>query len=339
MAKVSRVPVRGRPVARVVTAPKPVIKAGSLVEEGAGRFDAYARAVTAASLLTDELTELESELFTASKLQLPHGHLSPTQIEMYLRCPMQYYQRYILGKKSPPPVVLPEGTCHHYTLEQNNLHRIKTGKNRSEADLLDIFNEDWKTRQKEVGDWEGDKPGDVVNRARPMIRTYLKTFAPRLHPRNAERTLAVPIGPVVVAAILDTDGPVTAIARALPAKTDRPAVVDYKTVNKARTERDVNDSVQLALLAELHQRVTGEKTFNVGLCSLVKPTGLVRWESVAVTKQKTLWARALTLSVADSISKGNFPLTSPTNWWCQKKFCGFWKDCRGRFCGEKKCCG
>ena len=44
------------------------------------------------------------------ELDLPRQHLSYSQISLYLKCPAQYYHRYVLGMASPFSVHFFEGT-------------------------------------------------------------------------------------------------------------------------------------------------------------------------------------------------------------------------------------
>lgn len=305
------------------------IKKMSAREERAVKIDeVLARADT---LVDDMYSEEEAAMITASKIDLPSGFLSPTQIDMYLRCPYQFYRRYILGQKSPPAVAMVEGTTHHKVCEKNNLNKIKTGKDLPSGELEEYFADTWSDQQKEVEDWEKDRPDAILKRGRGLIRTYSRDFAPLLRPRNAERTTAVPVGPLKVLCVIDVDGFIIPPSKAAPGRTDIPVICDYKTVSKARSQGEVDSSLQLSMCAYAHRIDTGEKKLNVGLCSLVKTTGLVKWTpSTSKLEGRIRWFRRIALSVANSISLGNFPLTSPSEWWCSERFCGYYKDCRGK---------
>ena len=47
---------------------------------------------------------------------------------MYLRCPRQYYHRYVEGHKEPPGWAMVAGLSGHEALEMNNLTKIDTGE-------------------------------------------------------------------------------------------------------------------------------------------------------------------------------------------------------------------
>jgi hypothetical protein len=53
------------------------------------------------------------------ELTLPVDHLSATQISMLNRCPEQYRQRYVLGKKERPGAALIVGGAFHEAIEDD----------------------------------------------------------------------------------------------------------------------------------------------------------------------------------------------------------------------------
>jgi hypothetical protein len=65
------------------------------------------------------VTRMEEFLRDASghELTLPVDHLSATQISMLNRCPEQYRQRYVLGKKERPGAALIVGGAFHEAIE------------------------------------------------------------------------------------------------------------------------------------------------------------------------------------------------------------------------------
>lgn len=290
-----------------------------------------AAAVKRADTIPDSLSEQEQSLLTASKIQLPQEYLSVSQIDMFLRCPYQFYQRYILGKKSPPGVALVEGRSNHVALQANNEHKIATGKDLPAKTMVEAFGDDWAKAKKEVEDWEGDKPDDVFARGKRMLTSYASIFAPRFFPELAESTFCVPVGPIKMLGVKDALGTVAAMqaASAKLRSTLPPTIVDYKTVGQAKSEKDVDNSLQLSGYAYDHYKNTGLWKVNVGLCSLVKKNGNVVWVSKPATVQRILWFRQVVLSVANAISLGNFPLTSPDGWHCSARFCGYHASCRG----------
>lgn len=281
----------------------------------------------------DTLTREEQFVLDDREITLPTPHLSPTQIEMYLRCPKQYEMRYVRGKKSPPGVALIEGSTHHEMLEWNNKHKIAHGEDAKLKDVEGVFFDAWKRKQKEIGDWEGETPDGVEKRARKLIRVYMTDMAKRFKPIASERPIAFKVGPVIVAGIIDWEGHIVSGA----CSDKKPSeIVDYKVLSRRKPTTELENSIQLSTYTAYH-RSRGNRGVKAGFCQFLKKSGTVVYESTKATDARVNWLRFIVLSVADSISRGNFPLTSPTNWCCSKRFCGFYSSCRGRIEGGVRC--
>jgi hypothetical protein len=76
------------------------------------------------------MTRMEEFLRDASghELTLPVDHLSATQISMLNRCPEQYRQRYVLGKKERPGAALIVGGAFHEAIEDGLRNKISNGE-------------------------------------------------------------------------------------------------------------------------------------------------------------------------------------------------------------------
>jgi len=271
----------------------------------------------------DTLTIAEKRIITASAIQLPVGHLSPTAIEMYLRCPTQYERRYVQGIKSPPAAPMMEGVAHHAAMQVNNEHKSKTGNDLTAKRVIDAFHETWRVVRKEVEDWGSERPADVERRAPNLINRYLEGFAGDYTAVAAEAPVCVMVGPVPVVGVIDTMG-------WLVGRTKRRTIVDYKVSSKAKTLADLASSMAMPFYAMAAVPLLGSDV-DVGLCSFVKGKGSVRidWVANKADGKQMAWFRHVALVVANSISLGNFPVTLPSNWWCSERFCGYWGSCRG----------
>jgi len=263
------------------------------------------------------MSEFESSLITAPKIVLPKGYLSPSQIDMYLRCPMQYKLRYVDGKISPPGIALVEGSSHHEALATNNSNKIKTGEDLKESDVVDAFAASFEKRKTEIEDWEGESTDDVIGRGRKMIKAYMNDFAGQFRPVKQEFDVTAKVGDVEVRGITDASGAVK----------DRPTIVDYKTVSRSKSQAELESSLQLSFYAMVESE-TGDTDFDVGYVNLLK-SGKVNPQFIGYDAKRVKWFRAVALSVANAISLGNFPLTAPDSWGCSERFCGYWRQCRG----------
>ncbi|KKL78449.1 hypothetical protein LCGC14_2024760, partial [marine sediment metagenome] len=257
-----------------------------------------------------EVSDEEVHKYLNIKLQLPKEHLSPSSIGMYLRCPMQFFKRYIEGKKRPPGVSLMEGTCHHSTCEYNNIRKKKSGKDRSEKQVIEHFCDTFHDKQKEIEDWEGIKERDVLLRGRKLQTAYINNFAPRLKPRLIEQGFVIQVGPVKILCYTDVAGTLTPILRKTP---EMNVVCDYKTASKSKSETELEHSYQLTTygICDMAERTTDVMSC-VGMCVFKKiKIPIVEWQSAMMTVSRINWFKITTLSVANAISRGSFPVCDP----------------------------
>ena len=86
-------------------------------------------------------------------------HLSVTQLRMYLRCPLQYYFRYICGLKIPPTGDITLGRTVHAALEENYRQKVETHRDLPLDQVYDILSERWDEEAQLTLSEEDEKPG------------------------------------------------------------------------------------------------------------------------------------------------------------------------------------
>lgn len=284
----------------------------------------------------------------AESITLPDftgGRLSPTQIDMYQRCPLQYFHRYVEGRKVPPGVALVEGSAHHAALETNNRYKIREHEDLPTPRLIERFQDEFDTRKGEIENWEGESSDSVVHRGRGLLKEYLNSFAPTFQPNLVEHEFEIRVGAIPVIGYMDaagdrvgTDAPNSFVGRK-SAKSEVKVVtaVDYKVAARAKSESEVANSLQLGFYGWGLQHIltTSQGTkcpIEAGFCILKKTkTPAVEWQSSIITPARLKWLRQVVTYIADAITKGVFPPCDPTSWCCSEKFCGFYQTCRGRF--------
>lgn len=256
----------------------------------------------------------EHTLSDGTKVRLPVERLSYSALSLYLRCPMQYYFRYVEGHKEPPAAAMVTGTAGHTALEQNNLHKIKTGEDLPEKTVLDTFSDSLVVLAKDVEDWSGDSLDTLNTQGRGVLAEYVKSAAPLLQPVHAERSIDFTVSGIPFVARIDlenADG----------------TVLDYKVVGKRSSYLNkgaAETSLQLALYG------VAAESEKAGFCALVKDT-----QKVCFTPTRSITPGVLTeldvvvTNVVKAISAGAFPLCDEGNWWCSEKWCGYHHRCRG----------
>ena len=162
-----------------------------------------------------------------AKWTLPIEHLSATSLGMLARCPEQFRQRYVLGRKERPGEALVIGTAVHLAAEHNFAQKIESHEDTLLADHLDYyddiaFGQALDERVDEEIVWDTDPEG-ARKRGRAITYAYHSIVAPRVQPLAAETRVEADFGL-----------PVPVIGYADVRTADK--VIDIKTGNKARRQ-------------------------------------------------------------------------------------------------------
>jgi hypothetical protein len=128
-------------------------------------------------------------------------HLSATSIGMFRRCPEQFRQRYILGRKERPGEGLVIGSAFHEGVEYNYAQKITSHEDRPTSEVVQYLQDVGvpKVLEEQGGAeeiaWDGDdavKGVDLMRRdsERILIR-YHEDVVPRLQPLSLEEELFI----------------------------------------------------------------------------------------------------------------------------------------------------
>jgi len=263
---------------------------------------------------------------------LPCDFLSPTQIEMYYNCPMQYYLRYVLGIKAPPIMNLIEGATHHTVLQINNKYKIETGKDRPVKYLVqkfcDMFNDNVKDIPKET--WKQAKitKDGIIKRGKYMIVQYQKYMAPYLFIHGCEEEIELIIKGIKVLGYADV---------VATYKDEIFGVFDYKISAKPKSGEELAKSIALShygLNIKLryetasHFSIRGKPDITyVGFITLKKVPDfkpIIRY--MLLTKQRVDEYKRQVIDTARAITTGLFPKKRN----CNPMYCDHGAECRRR---------
>jgi len=258
------------------------------------------------------------KLADGSPLSLPTKALSVTQLLMYLKCPKQYEERYVFGKKTPPGIALIEGSSGHDALEWQNTYQMAHGEPAPVKKVIERYGDALATRAKDVPAMEWRKAGEskdvVYNRGVPLLKTYMTDTVKRFTPVAAEQGFEMSVKGVPFMGFIDL--------------VEADALWDYKVCSAStysKMKRGIEGDLQLSAYAY----ATGKR--RVGLIPMVKDRGEVHVEGSTRTAPNLKGFEEVVVRVAKSISAGAFPLCLPEHWWCNARFCGYYKTCRGKY--------
>lgn len=234
-------------------------------------------------------TEKPKTLLAKPEIVLPESsgadrpttpHLSNTQLGMFLRCPQQYFFRYILGLKEKPSVSLSIGKGGHEALEWNTKTKIRTGDDAEEDAVVQKASDFMDHYLNEVPPSEVEKdvePGGFKDKMLAATRTYRRRDAPGITPIGAEIEFNLDVEEYLpedlkgIEPIRIVNGKIDVIeddTDTLLSHEDaiRLRVVDYKYVGKRmKSQNEVDLMPQLSIYNTVVHKLTGKLPTKAGL--------------------------------------------------------------------------
>lgn len=165
---------------------------------------------------------------------LPKDYVSVSQIEMFRRCPQQFYFRYVKGLKIPPPFAIVVGSSVHETLHTNFKIKSETNQDMLQDEFIDCFDynltkniQEAKITYGEIN-LENENPDKTKDEIIDTLKVYHADELPKLFPEKSELefTLTLSTG-------LKIYGKIDYI--------DRQKIIEYKTAkNKQKIQSPPN---------------------------------------------------------------------------------------------------
>ena len=185
---------------------------------------------------------------------LPGGYLSASRITKYLNCGEAYRRTYVDGKRGAPSARMALGSTVHKLAEIALRETIHAGGPPPMDYALGHADTAFDAAFSDVSQWEEDEsPGGMKDQSVELYRLWHKVILPGLDPVSVEEKFTTNIAGAKVLGFID-----------LINLGNSPEVIDLKVVKRAKSEKDVNNSLQLAV----YSLATGIP--RVGFHSLVK---------------------------------------------------------------------
>lgn len=240
-------------------------------------------------------------------------HVSHSQINMWLRCPRQWYYRYVDGLRIPPSGALVEGGCYHKALEVNFKQKIVTQTDLPIPDCLDAFSDAWETRlsSEEVIIWEDDDPGFLKDQGIGLVEEYMSSMSQDVQPVKVEEPYVSEVANVKFVCVVDLEDVLSII-------------IDHKTSKKAYTQDDVDRDLQASAAAFVLNRPIIHYN-HVAIKSRVPRIQPIKTYRL---QPDIDWYVQLVGGVVAQMKTGIAP-PRPTGWHCSERFCGYYERCRG----------
>jgi len=278
---------------------------------------------------------------------LPRGYLSPSQVNTYLRCPRQWELTYVEGKPRRTSARMFQGVFIHAAVEKILKDRLDTGDLPPLDVATDAFSDAYEKSKNLIDDWEDSDEGKLKDVGVKGTTAYYESAAREATPISVEKTFTAvikePGGRIKLPVLgrIDSIQVQAASERQYQDLREKVAfdemaeitlpkrIHDLKVTTTKWSPAKLENDLQFALYAGV------EHVPDVQVDQIVKgkaQTPRPKYEKLSgvFTNAQVKWTERVILDVGKSIALGNFPVTSPSNWWCSNQWCSMWQHCRGR---------
>lgn len=263
-------------------------------------------------------------------------HLSPSQINTYLRCSLQHYWRYDRGIKIPPKGILTQAKCIHSAVELNFKQKIDTFLDLPTSDVLDCFSTEFDERKHITAWYKDEKPSDYKDEGINLLGGYQKTISPTIQPSHVEHKFEIHFDNFDIPLI----GRIDLIHSG--------QIADQKCTTKAPSviAQEVQDSLQLTAYALAYRAEFNKPEKAVSIIALFRPKKAkeqlshpfmkkphddktAHIETFSATRDKNSINRYLKLMahVKNAIENNIYFPRNPSSWECSEHYCGFYQIC------------
>jgi len=198
------------------------------------------------------------------------SYVSPSRLNLWLRCPLAWKLRYLDGVRTPTTPALFLGQRCHAGLEAYYRHRM-LGVTLSADDVVSRMEAGWTDAVAEAAIEFDSAAGEAAlkTQAGDLVRAYLQQLpADEPRPLAVEATMEAPL--VDPASGEDLGIPLLGIADLVLPGEEGPTIVDFKTSSRSAPPFEVTHEVQLTSYAWLYRQLTGRQEASLEIRSLIK---------------------------------------------------------------------
>ena len=207
-------------------------------------------------------------------LECPSGgvwdYISPSRLNLWLKCPLAFRLRYIDGIRSPTTPSLFLGKRVHEGLEVYYRHR-QLGMTLDPQDVTQQLLTRWAeaVAEDEMQFGSANEEASLKRQAVDLVTAYLKQLpAAEPRPLAVETTLETPLIDPVSGEHLGI--PLLGVVDLVVDLKDGPLIADFKTAARSTAPLEVTHEVQLTSYAYLFRQVTGQTEAGLQIRSLIK---------------------------------------------------------------------
>lgn len=257
---------------------------------------------------------------------LENRPLSASSIGTYLRCPMQWYFRYVEGKKIPPSGSMYLGGRWHKMIEFNYLQKIysRTDEkiNKLKEVFVDFFDKGFKEMDVHLENGDKEK-GELKDTGVGITTVYALKIAPKVQPVHVEKQF-----------LIEVPGCKKKVIGFWDVISEDESVRDNKSKSKTPNQNDVDNDNQLSVYSLAYRQVfkKRERALTLDCAITTNNPGAAILETKRTNNDIEDITRVIQ-GVELATRTGIFYPKSD-GWHCSPKWCGFYPLCKGRKCGK-----
>lgn len=276
----------------------------------------------------DLLKERRKDLVPADKQDplLPKGTFSYSQYSLYQRCPKAYEFAYIRNLRNPPAGVQFKGQIVHKGAEAGQRAKMAKRPLALEAGKALVADEFDKGKEA-VEQWdEGEDAGKAKDAVVRAYSTYHTKALPAANPEAVEQPFVLYLDSVPLIGYIDLIDRVGGATHAGIEDPGQLVVADLKYSSKSWSQDQLDKSPQFTL----YSKAAGISTVRVD--NLVTLKNGPEFKQLTSRRDGRTYLTVLEhmAETVDLIKKGVFPKTAIDSWTCSERWCGYWRQCRGR---------
>lgn len=228
-------------------------------------------------------------------------HISQSALKTYMRCPMQWYYRYIEEVPAPLKIEMALGSAVHKALEHNFRQKIESGSDLSVDEVQERFSSSFVKSSENLPPADKKKVGKFKDQGAELISLYMENSAPEIQPAMVEQEVRLPFNQDV-----DFLGYIDLV-------DSKGLLIDFKVSKKRINAFSVEADLQLSAYAWAYRVLTGRQESGVAIDQMLNTkTPDVERITSRRTDEHLLRFIRITENVLKSIRLGIFyPVDNP----------------------------
>lgn len=246
------------------------------------------------------------------------------------KCGVAFEKRYILGERSPSGVSAAIGTAVDRSITRNLQSKIDSGQLLDREEVQDIARDallkEWRSNDIEASPEDEDEGVEfsrdtALDRSVTMAGFHYDVRAPHLNPTHVQRSW-----------VLDIEGLPEQLAGTIDIQEGLKKITDTKTSAKSPKKDMADTSLQLTTYAVAVNAIDKGIPASVGLDYIVMTpkrgdTKFVPLDSIRSADDFPPLLNRI-YQAHQQIESGIFTPASPDAWWCSRKYCAFFANCK-----------